>query len=115
MSEPLDLAVKIFLLIFDGVVQFYYWVAILHILLSWLISFNIIDVHHRIMGRLVDVINRIVMPVYDWIYSFLKPMGGGIIAMFDFRPMLFLLFLYFFQPMVHVIVYKIIYFVTTIH
>ena len=38
MSQPLDLAVKIFLLIFDGVAQFYYWVAILHILLSWLIS-----------------------------------------------------------------------------
>ncbi|MDI9313326.1 MAG: YggT family protein [Hydrotalea sp.] len=98
----------IFLIIFNAVVQFYYWLAIVHILLSWLLAFNIIDVQNRIAAKIVFGVNRLMMPIYDWIHQFLRPIGGGMIAMFDFRPMLFIVFLYFFRPMVYAIVAKIV-------
>ena len=98
----------IFLIIFNAVVQFYYWLAIVHILLSWLLAFNIIDPQHPIAGKIVSGINRLITPIYDWMYQFLRPIGGGMIAMFDFRPMLFIVFLYFFRPMVHAMAMKLI-------
>ncbi|MGI9461591.1 MAG: YggT family protein [Alphaproteobacteria bacterium] len=99
---------NIFLIVFDAIVQFYYWLAILHVILSWLIGFNIINPSSRITARLIDMVNYILMPIYDWIYQFLRPIGGGIIAMFDLRPLLFLLFLYLFKPMVHAMVWQLV-------
>ena len=99
---------KIFLIAFNIVVRFYYWLAIVHILLSWLLVFNIIDSQHPIAEKIVAGINRLITPIYDWMYQFLRPIGGGMIAMFDFRPMLFIVFLYFFRPMVHAMTMKLV-------
>lgn len=94
-------AISIFLLLFNVIIQFYSWLAILHVIFSWLIGFNIININHPIMQKIVDFIYSMMTPIYDWIYRFLRPIGGGIIGFLDLRPLLFLLFLHFFCLMVH--------------
>ena len=100
----IDNIIKIALLLIDTVIEFYYLVAIIHIILSWLLAFGILDSRHPIAQRIVGFVYGLMNPIYDWIYRFLRPIGGGMIAMLDFRPLLFLLFLYFFKPMIHTVI-----------
>ncbi|MEM9852839.1 MAG: YggT family protein [Pseudomonadota bacterium] len=52
-----------------------------HFIMSWLISFNVLNVHQQLVGQIWYGLQRILQPLYDPIRRFLPQMGG-----LDFAP-----------------------------
>lgn len=76
---------QILLLILD-VVQF---VIIAHIILSWLINFQVLNLRQPLVAQVWDGINRLLEPVYSRIRSVLPNLGG-----IDLAPLVLLLGVY---------------------
>ncbi len=54
----------------------YWWVAIIMIVMSWLISFNIINVGNQVVDIIWRVVNALTEPVLRPIRKFLPNIGG---------------------------------------
>jgi len=76
---------QILLLILD-VVQF---VIIAHIILSWLINFQVLNLRQPLVAQVWDGINRMLEPVYSRVRSVLPSLGG-----IDLAPLVVLLAVY---------------------
>jgi YggT family protein len=63
---------QILLLILD-VVQF---VLIAHIIMSWLINFQVLNLRQPLVAQIWDGLNRLLDPLYSRIRRFLPDMGG---------------------------------------
>jgi len=80
--------IQIILLVLN-VAQF---IIIAHIILSWLINFNVLSLSSPIVASMWDGINRLVEPVYTRIRRFLPDLGG-----IDLAPLVALLAIYAIQ------------------
>ena len=76
---------QILLLILD-ILQF---VIIAHIIMSWLIKFQVLNLRHPLVAQLWDGLNRLLEPIYSRVRSILPNMGG-----LDLAPLLVLLAVY---------------------
>jgi YggT family protein len=76
---------QILLLILD-VVKF---VILAHIIMSWLINFQVLNLRQPLVAQLWDGLNRLLEPLYSRVRSFLPNMGG-----IDLAPLLVLLAVY---------------------
>jgi YggT family protein len=76
---------QILLLILD-IVQF---IIIAHIIMSWLINFQVLNLRQPLVAQIWDGLNRILDPVYSRVRALLPAMGG-----IDFAPLLVLLAVY---------------------
>lgn len=76
---------QILLLILD-VAQF---IIIAHIIMSWLINFQVLNLRQPLVAQLWDGLNRILEPVYGRVRSFLPQLGG-----IDLAPLIVLLAVY---------------------
>jgi YggT family protein len=65
-------------------------VIFIRVIMSWLISFQIINLHNRFVAAVWDISGRITEPLIRPIRNILPPMGG-----MDFSPIILLLALYF--------------------
>lgn len=74
------------LLLVLSVAQF---IIIVHIILSWLINFNVLSLRSPIVASIWDGLNRLVEPVYMRIRQFLPDLGG-----IDLAPLVALLAIY---------------------
>ncbi len=54
----------------------YWWVAIIMIVMSWLISFNIINTGNQVVAAIWRIVNALTEPVLKPIRRFLPNMGG---------------------------------------
>jgi YggT family protein len=63
---------QILLLILD-VVQF---ILIAHIIMSWLINFQVLNLRQPLVAQIWDGLNRLLEPLYSRIRSILPNMGG---------------------------------------
>jgi YggT family protein len=70
-------------------------IIIVHIIMSWLISFGVINPYGQVVGQVWDGLNRLVEPIYSRIRAVLPPMGGldlaplvAILAIFVIRTVL---------------------------
>ena len=53
------------------------WFFILvHFIMSWLISFNVLNLHQPIVSQIWQGLNRILDPIYSRIRQFIPNMGG---------------------------------------
>lgn len=77
--------IQIFLLILS-VAQF---IIIAHIILSWLINFNVLSLRSPIVASIWDGLNRLVEPIYMRIRQFLPDLGG-----IDLAPLVALIAIY---------------------
>jgi YggT family protein len=77
------------LLLVLNVAQF---IIIIHIILSWLINFNVLSLSSPLVASIWDGINRLVEPVYRRIRQFLPDLGG-----IDLAPLVALLAIYAIQ------------------
>lgn len=59
-----------------------WWIMIAHIVMSWLISFNVLNLRQPMVAQIWYGLNRVLEPVYGPIRRFL-PQTGGI----DFAPL----------------------------
>jgi len=74
------------LLMLLGVVQF---VIFAHIIMSWLINFQVLNIRQPFVSQVWYGLNRLLDPVYSRIRSFLPAMGG-----LDLAPLIALLAVY---------------------
>jgi YggT family protein len=76
---------QILLLILD-VAQ---WIILAHIIMSWLINFQVLNLRQPLVGQIWDGLNRILEPIYSRVRSVLPQMGG-----LDLAPLVVLLGVY---------------------
>ncbi len=76
---------QILLLILDVA----WFIMIAHIVMSWLISFSVLNLHQPFVRQVWDGLNRLLEPVYGRIRSFLPQTGG-----LDLAPLVALIAVY---------------------
>lgn len=74
------------LLMLLGIAQF---IIIAHIILSWLINFQVLNLRQPLVAQIWDGINRLLEPVYGRLRSVLPNLGG-----IDLAPLVALLAIY---------------------
>ncbi|QIK40930.1 YggT family protein [Pontivivens nitratireducens] len=70
-------------------VQIAFWIVLAHVIMSWLISFNVVNLQQPFVYQLWSGLNRLLEPVYSRIRGFLPAMGG-----LDFAPLVVFFILY---------------------
>ncbi len=86
----------IFWLIYQ-VLEIYMWIVIIAVVMSWLIAFNVINLHNNIVRGIVRTLDALTEPVFRMVRRFLPTMGG-----LDLSPIVVFLGIMFLQ---YVIVY----------
>ncbi|MDA0997756.1 MAG: YggT family protein [Proteobacteria bacterium] len=71
-------------------IDLYTWVVIIGVIMSWLISFNVINLSNQFVRMLHDVTMRLTEPVLGPIRRMLPNLGGV-----DISPVILILLLYF--------------------
>lgn len=85
------------------IIQLYIWVFIASVVLSWLISFQIINTYNRFVAVIGEALYRLTEPMLAPIRRIVPRVGG-----FDFSPMIAILILVFIQNVVSRLVLKFI-------
>jgi YggT family protein len=78
----------------------YWWIVIIAVVLSWLIAFNVVNTRNQIVGMIADFFYRITEPVFRPIRALMPNLGG-----IDFSPLIVLLIIYVIQRMIVLYVY----------
>jgi YggT family protein len=68
----------------------YVWVLLAAVILSWLISFNVINTRNQFVYQVGGVLNALTEPVLRPIRQLLPPMGG-----LDLSPLILIFAIYF--------------------
>ena len=79
----------IYLLIFQ-ILKIYEWIVIIHVILSWLISFNILNTQNRLVYAVLDFTYRATSPILNKIKNYIPNLGQ-----IDISPVILLLGLWF--------------------
>ncbi len=66
-----------------------WFIMIVHIVMSWLISFSVLNLHQPFVRQVWDGLNRLLEPAYGRIRSFLPNTGG-----LDLAPLVALIAVY---------------------
>ncbi|PWE28026.1 YggT family protein [Pararhodobacter marinus] len=66
-----------------------WWIVIVHVIMSWLINFQVLNLRQPLVAQIWDGLNRILDPIYRRIRAFLPDMGG-----LDLAPLILLLAIY---------------------
>ena len=74
----------------------YWWVIIIAVIVSWLIAFNVINTRHHAVAMITDVLWRITEPVFRPIRNLLPNFGG-----LDLSPLIVLLIIYVLTRWLH--------------
>ena len=53
-----------------------YFIVIAHVIMSWLINFQVLNLRQPLVAQIWDGLNRLLEPVYSRVRRFLPPMGG---------------------------------------
>lgn len=72
--------------VIDLVLQVAIWIIIAQAILSWLVAFNVINVHNDFVRTFLNALDRITAPLYRPIRRLLPDFGG-----LDFSPLVVLL------------------------
>ena len=84
-----------FLWLILTVLDIYFWIIIISVVLSWLVGFNIVNPNNDIVRQLRYGIYRITEPVLGPIRRFLPDLGG-----IDLSPMVLLIGIIFLQRLI---------------
>lgn len=84
-----------FLILIVMVLDIAWWVIIVHVIMSWLINFNVINLYQPFVRQVWDVLNRLTEPVYRPIRNILPNLGG-----IDLSPIVVLLAVIFLRNLV---------------
>lgn len=76
-------------LIFGMFLTIVFWIVIAHIVMSWLINFQVLNPREPFVGQIWYGLNRLVEPVYSKIRQYLPPTAG-----LDFAPLVVLFVIY---------------------
>ncbi len=59
-----------------------WFIMVVHIVMSWLISFQVLNLHQPLVAQIWHALNRLLEPIYRPIRRILPPAGG-----IDFAPL----------------------------
>jgi YggT family protein len=88
MIDPIS---SLILLLLD----LYWWVVIAAVVMSWLIAFNVINLHNDIVRSLVHLLDVVTQPVFRQVRRVI-PVFSGI----DISPLIVLIGIWFLQKLV---------------
>ncbi len=74
----------------NSVITIYIWILIASVVLSWLVSFNVVNTGNRVVYEIGSLLHRLTEPLLRPIRSLLPTMGG-----LDISPVILILALYF--------------------
>ncbi len=80
----------IYVLLLHPLLQVMQFIIIAGVVLSWLISFQVLNPHNPFVGRIWYALNTITEPLYRPLQRFIPPLGG-----MDFSPLILLLLINF--------------------
>jgi YggT family protein len=78
----------------DTVIRIYIWLLLASVVLSWLVTFNVVNRHNRFVYVIGDFLHRITEPVLRPVRNLLPSMGG-----IDISPVIVILALYFLRDL----------------
>ncbi len=64
------------IVILTAALNLLWYIIIAHIIMSWLINFQVLNIRQPLVAQIWYGLNRILEPMYSKIRSFLPPMGG---------------------------------------
>ena len=71
------------------VLDIIWWIVIAHVIASWLINFQVLNLRQPLVAQVWDGLNRLLNPVYNRIRTILPNLGG-----LDLAPLIVLLAIY---------------------
>ena len=77
-------------IVIHNLIQLYTWVVIIGVIMSWLVSFNVINTQNQLVGMIWQITGQLTEPALRFIRRFIPPFGG-----LDFSPILLILGLMF--------------------
>ena len=66
-----------------------WFVMIVHIIMSWLINFQVLNLRQPLVASIWDGLNRLLEPIYNFVRRFLPNLGG-----LDLAPLVVLIAVY---------------------
>ena len=72
-----------------------WWVFLIMIIMSWLISFNVINTRNQFVSNVWRVLNQITDPILRPIRRVIPPMGG-----LDLSPIIVFIIIFFLQQLI---------------
>ena len=75
--------------------QLYWWVLLIMIIMSWLISFNVINTRNQFVAGLWRVVNSITEPILRPIRRVIPPVSG-----LDLSPIIVFVIIFFLQSFI---------------
>jgi len=75
-----------------AILDLYWWVVIIAVILSWLVGFGVINTYNQIARAVVRAFRALTDPVFGPIRRILPPFGG-----LDLSPLIVLLIIFFFR------------------
>ena len=72
-----------------------WWVFLIMIIMSWLISFNVINTRNQFVANVWRIINQITDPILRPIRRIIPPLGG-----LDLSPLIVLIALWFLERLI---------------
>ena len=80
------------ILLLDTLLTIAFWVILIHVIMSWLINFNVINIRQPLVYQIWTGLNRLTEPVYRPIRRILPDLGG-----IDLAPMIVVIGIFFLQ------------------
>lgn len=77
------------------ILEIYTWLVIASVIFSWLIAFNVVNTHNRIIFTVWDFLNRVTEPALRPIRRIMPNLGAV-----DLSPLVLILIIWFLQMMV---------------
>jgi len=71
-------------------IEIYTFVVFISVVLSWLVSFNVVNTSNQLVGLIWRITGQLTEPAFRFIRRFIPPFGG-----MDFSPIFLILGLYF--------------------
>ena len=83
------------LILFDSVINFYIWILIINVALSWLVAFNILNTQNKFVYSILEFSYRITSPPLGIIRRYLPNFGSV-----DISPIILIFLLHFLRNLV---------------
>ena len=78
------------------ILDLYWWIVIINVIISWLIAFNVLNTQNRFIFIIFDFTNRLTFPILNRIRNFLPNLGS-----IDISPLVLLLGLWFIKSLMY--------------
>lgn len=85
----------------DTVLTLAFWIVLIHVIMSWLINFDVINLRQPFVYQLWTALNRILDPFYRRIRQFIPSLGG-----LDLAPLVLIIGILFIQRLILVDLYR---------